>query len=45
MYDPIGIISPILFDAKILLQEICKMGIGWDEELNDRLKVLWKDHL
>ena len=40
MYDPIGIISPILVDAKILLQEICKMGIGWDDELNDRLKVL-----
>ena len=28
MHDPIGIISPILVDAKILLQEICKMRIG-----------------
>ena len=40
MYDPIGIISPILVDAKILLQEICKMRIGWDNELSDRLKAL-----
>jgi len=41
MYDPLGIISPILVDAKILLQEICKMRIGWDDELSDRLKALW----
>ena len=40
MYDPLGIISPILVDAKILLQEICKMRIGWDDELSDRLKAL-----
>ena len=41
MYDPIGIISPVLVDAKILLQEICKERIGWDDELSDRLRALW----
>ncbi len=41
LFDPLGIISPVLIDAKILLQELCKLKIDWDEDLPDHVKVLW----
>ena len=40
-YDPLGIIQPILISLKILLQQIHKSKIGWDDELVDSLKEGW----
>ena len=41
MYDPIGIITPILIDSKIVLQDICTKSTGWGDEFSDTLKALW----
>jgi len=41
-YDPIGFLSPVTLQIKLLLQEICITKVGWDEELNDELKQRWK---
>lgn len=48
IYDPLGFLAPFTLPAKLLLQELCRINIGWDEEipksLNDKW-VKWKDDL
>ena len=40
-YDPMGSISPIIVQMKILLQDICKANYHWDAELDSELKTRW----
>ena len=41
IYDPLGIISPFLLKAKILLRETWELKLGWDEPLPDRIRASW----
>ena len=45
LYDPLGIMSPIMTEAKILFQDICKDSISWDENLNETYKQSWHQWL
>lgn len=38
VYDPLGWISPILIDKKLLFQKICQTKEDWDAELSPDLK-------
>lgn len=31
IYDPLGILSPVVLSAKIILQELCRQQLGWDD--------------
>ncbi|TNN16349.1 Gag-Pol polyprotein [Schistosoma japonicum] len=33
LYDPLGLLSPVILLAKQLLQRLCKLGLGWDVEI------------
>ena len=33
LYDPLGLFSPITFKGKILMRDIWKLKVGWDEKL------------
>ena len=35
VFDPLGLISPIIMKAKILLQKLCKMKFDWDQQLGE----------
>lgn len=35
IYDPMGLIASILVNAKLLLQNIWRSAIGWNDEIND----------
>lgn len=39
LFDPLGFISPFTMYAKILLQEIWRLGLGWDETLPHDLQL------
>ena len=41
-YDPIGIITPVIITFKVLIQELCKAGVGWDEPLEGKLLEKWQ---
>lgn len=41
LYDPLGLISPILIRAKIILQELWLLKIGWDEPLPTEIRERW----
>ena len=40
-YDPLGIISPIIVHFKLIVQELCKMKVNWDEPLQGELMEEW----
>lgn len=33
IFDPVGMISPCVFVAKCIMQDLWKLGIGWDDQL------------
>jgi hypothetical protein len=41
LYDPLGFIVPFLITARIILQELWRRDVGWDEVLEGDLRVLW----
>ncbi|XP_062556742.1 uncharacterized protein LOC134221567 [Armigeres subalbatus] len=45
IFDPLGLISNLLILLKILLQEIWRSGISWDEEIPDTLNDKWEHWL
>lgn len=43
LYDPLGFVAPFVLQGKIILQELCRRGIGWDEQLPDELRSRWEE--
>ena len=42
IFDPLGLLSPILITPKIFLQSLWLHNLEWDEDLNDELIKRWK---
>lgn len=41
VYDPLGILAPLTLPAKQLLQQLCKQGYGWDEQIPPHQSKHW----
>lgn len=41
LYDPLGLISPVVLLGKLILQQMCADKLDWDEPLQDELRVKW----
>ncbi|XP_053692357.1 uncharacterized protein LOC128740817 [Sabethes cyaneus] len=41
IFDPLGLIAHFLMFLKVLLQEVWRSGIQWDDEINDSLFEKW----
>ena len=41
-FDPLGLISPIVLQIKILFKEACALKCTWDDVLNDKFIERWK---
>eukprot|EP00112_Aurelia_sp_Birch-Aquarium-sp1_P015208 Seg3350.1 transcript_id=Seg3350.1/GoldUCD/mRNA.D3Y31 product="hypothetical protein" protein_id=Seg3350.1/GoldUCD/D3Y31 len=41
VYDPLGIVSPVLLTGKIWYRDICEEGLSWDEEITGQLQQRW----
>ena len=44
-YDPLGFIAPFLLPAKILLQDLCSKGLGWDDKIPEEDLKHWDNWL
>lgn len=42
VFDPLGFLTNILIQGKILLQDIWRSKLGWDDEVTDRLNEKWQ---
>ena len=43
IFDPVGLISPLIVVPKILLQKIWQLGVHWDEALPIEIEKQWSD--
>lgn len=41
IYDPLGLISPVVFKAKTIMQKIWIEGLEWDSPLTGELRAEW----
>jgi hypothetical protein len=42
VYDPLGLLAPVLLEGKQILQELCKEMIEWDEPIPETIKLCWE---
>ena len=42
IHDPLGILSPITLQGKLLFRELCDRGLTWDQQLPKDLDIRWK---
>ena len=40
-FDPLGFAAPVVLKAKLILQNLCRLGLGWDELIPDRPADAW----
>ncbi|XP_058816853.1 uncharacterized protein LOC131680147 [Topomyia yanbarensis] len=45
MFDPLGLIAHFLMYLKVLLQDVWRSGIDWDDQINDALFEKWQTWL
>ena len=42
LYDPLGMAASFILPAKLLLQDLCRRGLGWDDEVPDLHLTRWR---
>lgn len=43
LYDPLGLVSPVVSWAKIHMQQLWTKNTGWDDPIPDDITVKWKE--
>jgi len=38
-------LAPVILVAKIILQDLCRTGIGWDDQVDEQTSCRWKEWL
>ncbi|XP_053699051.1 uncharacterized protein LOC128746023 [Sabethes cyaneus] len=41
LYDPLGLIAPIIVRAKIVMQQLWTLSLDWDEEVPAEIQTIW----
>ena len=45
VFDPLGLASPFIIKAKILTQQLCLLGLDWDDPIPNSHLTKWKTWL
>ena len=45
IYDPLGLCSPVLIPGRKIFQELCRLGLGWDDIVPPEQRVTWKKYV
>lgn len=45
VYDPLGVLEPVVLPAETILQDLCRSKIGWDDDLPEHFKKRWCEWL
>ena len=43
VFDPLGLVAPMVLVGKLMFQRACKMGLGWDDRLPEEEIRSWMD--
>ena len=41
LFDPLGLLGPVVVSAKIMIQSLWKSKLGWDDPIPHELKNSW----
>lgn len=41
VFDPLGVLKPSLLEPKLIIQELWKLKISWDEQIPKKLEARW----
>lgn len=44
IFDPLGLIGPILVIAKFIMQQLWSLNLSWDESISQEFHCKWKDY-
>ena len=42
VYDLLGFVAPFILTAKLILQDLCKKKLGWDDKIPEEDSERWK---
>ena len=45
IYDPLGILSPVVLSAKKILRNLCRRALGWDDVIPESVAQDWTSWL
>ena len=45
VYDPLGFVAPFILTAKVILQDLCKKKLNWDDRIPDEDLRRWQTWL
>ena len=48
LFDPLGFLAPVILTAKLILQKLCELRLGWDEVIDKESALKfdkWKERL
>ena len=42
VYDPLGLVAPVILGGKQILQELCRENAEWDDPFPEELRPRWE---
>ena len=42
VYDPLGIVSPVILCGKLILQDLCRKNVEWDDPVPEEILPRWE---
>ena len=44
IFDPLGLVSPLLLEPKLFIRKLCQMKLAWDEKFSDDIRQEWQSY-
>jgi hypothetical protein len=42
LFDPLGLVAPVIFEGKCIVQELCRDKMGWDDPIPEDIVKRWE---
>ena len=42
VYDPLGVVSPVILCGKLILQDLCRQNVDWDDPVPEEILPRWE---
>ncbi|XP_055604591.1 uncharacterized protein LOC129752834 [Uranotaenia lowii] len=44
LFDPLGLVGPVVVQAKMIIQQLWRLKVGWDDPLDEQYQNRWKEY-